>query len=79
MNEMEIRKNERGFEYSEFTDYNGQKCSIQKSSIASDDAIWLGTFINRMHLNKEQVAAILPILHQFVKTGELSSDKIIKL
>jgi hypothetical protein len=32
----------RGFKLGEFTDFYGKKCSIQKSSLATDDAIWLG-------------------------------------
>ena len=32
----------RGFAYIEFIDRYGVKCSIQKSSLATDDAIWLG-------------------------------------
>ena len=39
---MEIKNSARGFEYSEFTDRNGAKCSLQKSSLATEDAIWFG-------------------------------------
>lgn len=39
---MELRKTERGFEIGEFTDRYGQRCSIQKSSLATEDAIWFG-------------------------------------
>lgn len=95
---MKLEKNKRGFENSKFTDLYGEKCSIQKSSLATDDAIWLGinkpkltVFENeqmgkylvtempknflvnsRMHLSREQVAELLPILQKFVETGELS-------
>jgi len=94
---MELKKTERGFERGEFTDLYGEKCSIQKSSLATDDAIWfginapkltvfedekMGKYINttvpktwmvssRMHLNRDQVAELLPILQKFVETGEL--------
>ena len=37
-----MEKTERGFEYESFEDYNGVECSIQKSSIATEDCIWLG-------------------------------------
>ena len=37
-----MQKTHRGFAYSEFIDRYGVKCSIQKSSLATDDAIWLG-------------------------------------
>ena len=32
----------RGFALIEFDDYYGAKCSLQKSSLATEDAIWLG-------------------------------------
>jgi hypothetical protein len=96
-----MEKTERGFAYTEFTDLYGAKCNIQKSSLATDDAIWIGckeiglkkftpyqgwedvdthgdpphgiTYVanNRMHLSREQVADLLPILQNFVDTGEL--------
>ena len=89
----------RGFPFFRFTEDNGVKCSIQKSSAAEDDYIWLGadeiglkhfkanegwkdvpltdtipehyTANNRMHLTREQVKQLLPILTRFVKTGEI--------
>jgi hypothetical protein len=33
---------QRGFARGEFEDRYGRKCSIQKSSLATEDAIWLG-------------------------------------
>ena len=42
MAKAKMKKSERGFSYHEFTDRNGVKCSIKKSSIATEDAIWLG-------------------------------------
>jgi len=33
---------EREFEIFKFRDRNGEKCSLQKSSIATEDCIWLG-------------------------------------
>ena len=40
------------------------------------EAIWIGvdnpgTINTRMHLNRVQVKALLPILQQFVDTGDL--------
>lgn len=35
-------KTERGFAHASFEDYYGVKCSIQKSSLATADAIWFG-------------------------------------
>jgi len=95
---MKTKKTERGFRIAEFKDRYDNNCSIQKSSLATEDAIWLGidnpklvifedenrgryietempkTFSvdSRMHLTREQVAELLPILNKFVVTGELA-------
>lgn len=103
---IEHKKTNRGFSYTEFVDLYGSKCSIQKSSLATEDAIWFGcddpdpkiiavdakkigiesdqdtgwvkypipkeVLINtRMHLTRDQVKDILPILQKFVDTGEI--------
>ena len=39
---MEIKKTRRNFDYTEFEDRYGVKCSLQKSSLATEDCIWLG-------------------------------------
>jgi hypothetical protein len=95
-------KTGRGFDLIEFKDQKGYECSLQKSSVATDDCVWLGcndldlrrfeAFIGwskveladihpsgpyyvsntRMHLTRDQVAALLPYLQRFVETGELS-------
>lgn len=39
---MKLQHTFRGFAYVEFTDSNDKKCSIQKSSRAFDDFVWLG-------------------------------------
>lgn len=91
---------ERGFRITKFADLCGAECSIQKSSLASDYAIWIGIteakpiiigkavrndlvgwvkypipknvqIPTRMHLNRDQVKALLPILQRFVKTGDI--------
>ncbi len=40
---VESTKTARGFRLDEFTDRYGEKCSLQKSSLASEAAIWFGT------------------------------------
>lgn len=40
---MDKFKTERGFNGFEFEDRYGIKCSIQNSSLASENAIWFGT------------------------------------
>lgn len=39
---MKIEKTCRGFDYSEFVDSYGAKCSLQMSSSAEEPKIWLG-------------------------------------
>lgn len=39
---MKIKKTQRGFELIDFKDANGEECSLQKSSAAERDLIWLG-------------------------------------
>lgn len=92
---IELHPNSRGFLRADFVDEYGAACSIQKSSLATADAIWLGIdrvtpqvlvagegwkdvplpdgalSSGRMHLTREQVAALLPLLQRFVDTGEL--------
>ena len=113
--EIKLSTTQRGFAFGEFTDLYGAKCSIQKSSLATDDAIWLGVddadlkimardavaigredllgegperlngwvsypvpeqvlATTRMHLNREQVASLLPLLQYFVEHGELPRE-----
>ncbi len=70
---MKFKKTKRGFDIAEFTDSYGQSCSIQKSSIDTEDCIWLGVELNRMHLTRKQVAKIIIILQNFVYTGQLKN------
>jgi hypothetical protein len=39
---MKKEKTNRGFELIEFADLYDNKCSLQKSSLATEDAIWFG-------------------------------------
>lgn len=40
---MKKKHTERGFSLYEFTDRYGSECSLKKSSLATEDAIWLGS------------------------------------
>lgn len=69
-----MRTTNRGFAIADFRDSCDAPCTIQKSSLASEDCIWLGVHkpgSDRMHLTQEQVADLLPLLQRFVETGEL--------
>ena len=99
---MAVKKTftERGFRLINFIDRYGHACSIQKSSLMTENAIWFGVedanpkilaskiieggtgwakypvpedvdFYTRMHLTREQVTELMPILQHFVDTGEL--------
>ncbi len=79
----DLRHTQRGFVRGDFTDRYGQKCSIQKSSLAfSDECIWLGVDLDmngvkttRMHLTQEMVADLIPLLQTFVETGDLPEPR----
>ena len=69
--QMKIDLTTRGFIIVEFKDFYNFDCSIQESSLATEDCIWLGVNEKRMHLNREMVQALLPLLFKFVETGGL--------
>lgn len=82
MRNMSFKNTERGFSRIDFDDLYGERCSLQKSSLATEDAIWLGqndptvhkptgSMSCRMHLSQEDVRWLLPILQHFADTGEL--------
>lgn len=100
----------RGFARIDFCDHYDTPCSLQKSSFATEDAVWFGVsdteptlmasdarrlgiatggqsngwvpypvpsevlMTTRMHLTREQVAELLPVLRRFVETGEVAPD-----
>lgn len=83
---MKLKRTDRGFDHAAFVDRYGANCSIQKSSIATEDCIWLGIddppkfhlgewLSGRMHLTRKHVKALLPLLQLFVETGELRPVK----
>lgn len=69
----------RGFPKIEFEDKSRQKCSIQRSSSANNEAIWLGVeedslgqkVFHRMHLTREQIKDLLPVLQKFADDGSI--------
>lgn len=106
LGEVDLKETERGFGIGKFEDRYGAECSIQVSSIATEDCIWLGVddpdprimasqardhgvetdqttgwvkypipeevLINtRMHLSRENVKKLLPLLQRFVETGSI--------
>lgn len=108
--EIKYKRTPRRFPYVEFKDLYDSECSIQLSSLAELDALWIGVdnadprimardanklglvhllndgperlngwvdypvpeevhFTTRMHLRRDQIKALLPILQYFVETG----------
>lgn len=71
-----LSRTDRGFAVATFYDRYDVECSIQKSSLATEDAIWLGVDggdrPSRMHLTQDMVADLIPLLQRFVDTGELT-------
>lgn len=99
---------QRGFLLYTFADRNGVRCSLQKSSLSTEDCVWLGcdeiglrrfepgngwsavelqqdhpfgivhVANTRMHLSREQVKVLLPLLTIFAETGELRNADLIR-
>lgn len=67
----EETRTERGFIVRRFKDIYNKECSIQESSLATEDAIWMGAGSERMHLNQAMVADLIPQLQHFVQYGTL--------
>lgn len=72
-----------GFLRADFIDANGDACSIQESSSATEPLLWLGQnsgthhptgkCLARMHLSQEHVRELLPLLQRFAETGALGA------
>lgn len=63
----------------EFQDAFGAECSLNLSSNAVEECVWLGVDkpplgagekYTRMHLSRKQAAELLPFLERFVQTGD---------
>jgi hypothetical protein len=79
---MKFKTTGRGFGYLEFADDYAQVCTLQHSSNAERECIWLGLsntgphmdnkdVNNRMHLNRVQARQIAKKLLRFADTGEV--------
>jgi hypothetical protein len=81
MKPLKFRKTARGFARADFKDFNGDPCSVQESSLATEDAIWLGlnegkhavdgVCLARMHLDREGAGRLADVLRRFSDTGKL--------
>ena len=79
---MKKSKTKRGFGIFEFKDYNGIRCSLQESSLAAKECIWLGIdkdkerncvieeiLSTRMHLVRKMAREIGMKLIEFADRG----------
>lgn len=60
----------RGFGLIQFKDLYGVDCRIQDSSSAEKACLWIGTEKDSMHLTRQMVKQLLPVLNEFVKQGD---------
>lgn len=77
------KKTQRGFGLMEFKDINGDQCSIQESSVATKNCLWLGCDHEtvhpvtgercgaRMHLDVKLAKQIINTLQKWVDSGYL--------
>jgi hypothetical protein len=71
---IQFENSSRGFALGTFLDLNNNVCTIQDSSLATSEAIWLGAKgpeNTRMLLNVDHVAALIEVLQRFVETGSV--------
>lgn len=87
---MKTGYTQRGFSLIKFVDLYKVNCSIQQSSLAGMDAIWLGvdlpaetarkqveangTMLTRMHLTRQQAHDLAGVLLYFAENGELPEE-----
>lgn len=67
--ELETKTN-RWFSLYCFKDKYWNKCSLQKSSLATEDCVWLWVDNNRMHLTQKQVRKLIQKLNRFADKWE---------
>ena len=80
----ETKFTSRDFAVREYSDYHDNKYSIEKSNSVDIGTIWFGPYnpdldgvsFPRMHLSREQVAELIPVLQYFVDTGELPDHTV---
>ena len=79
---IEFKKTSRGLVRGSFQDFNGEKCSIQESSLATEAAIWLGTDdADPKVLTSERgwVSVGVPEGTQFTTRMHLSQDQVAEM
>lgn len=82
-------RNNRGFERLDFKDRYAVDCSIQQSSLATEQALWLGVDdiypanfdspYGRMHLNVDQVKRLIEELQYWVDNDKFQDANVSKV
>jgi len=80
----EVLKSNSGFPVIKFKDYYESDCSLEMSTIIltvededrlknpGTSAVWLGKDTEHMHLNRTQVAALIHVLQNWLRTGKFA-------
>lgn len=68
-----LSRQSNGLQRGVFTDLFHEQCHILESGHTQEKAIWLGRPGASMHLSCQMVAALLPLLTEFVESGELTN------
>lgn len=72
-----LERTSRGFQIFNFHDRYQLACSLQQSSLAEYEppgtsAVWLGTDVDRMHLDRERVTWLVEQLQHWLDKGEFN-------
>ncbi|MCU6454329.1 hypothetical protein LPN01_09580 [Sphingomonas sp. A2-49] len=76
---LQVRTTTRGFAVARSVDLYDQPWSIQDSSLATQEAIWLGgdgEDGGRAHLTRQDAEALIPLLRRFVDTGSIRAPEV---
>jgi hypothetical protein len=65
---LEVADCSPGLKYAQFKDVDGLTGMIEDGS---NGTLWMGMSHRKLHLSRQQVAALLPHLKRFVETGRL--------
>lgn len=82
--QLKVTRTERGFEIGTFVDDYGQACSLQQSSNAERDCLWLGCdegqhiegrCLARMHLTTDHARMLIKHMRAWLTTGSIAAAR----
>ena len=65
---FKISNTNRGFAVIEFKDRYDKDCSIQISSLATENCLWMGIKPDRMHVTRDMAKGFIKILTKWLET-----------